>query len=181
MLEEGWNKVDGRSSAGWDGISPRLQRLIEDMKTVRTLGEQAIREGGYFSSRATLIPKKDGSSRPIQVQGLFTRCIEKAISWKLYKNTTFDSNLYGFIPKKSTHDAWKDLADTVRTEMKKKDPKDRRKVLFLDFSKAYNLLNTEKLKDIIRRQQFSEYEERYLIKSLEEQKVWVGGKFYRVE
>ena len=91
-----------------------------------------------------LIPKKDGSFRPIMVLNNPLRYLEKGILETLRKSSyRNDDDIFGFRTSRSTHDAYAEVKNILLTE---KDTK----ITFLDFSKAYNTVDRALLLKIMK-------------------------------
>ena len=118
ILSHAWRLVrSNRGSPGMDGISFEaiesgigvetfLRDLARDLKD-KTYRAQPVRR--------VMIPKADGSQRPLGIPTLRDRVAQMAV--KLIIEPIFEADFcehsYGFRPKKSAHDAADDIANTL--------------------------------------------------------------------
>ena len=118
ILAHAWRVVRAnRGSPGVDGISFEaiesgkgietfLRELAQDLK-VKTYRAQPVRR--------VMIPKADGSQRPLGIPTLRDRVAQMAV--KLIIEPIFEADFcahsYGFRPRKSAHDAVDDIANTL--------------------------------------------------------------------
>ena len=101
--------VDGLSFEaieGGIGIETFLRQLAQDLKD-KTYRAQPVRR--------VMIPKADGSLRPLGIPTIRDRVVQMAV--KLIIEPIFEAdfcpNSYGFRPRKSAHDAVDDIANTL--------------------------------------------------------------------
>ena len=118
ILSHAWRLVrSNRGSPGIDGISFEaietgigvetfLKDLARDLKD-KTYRAQPVRR--------VMIPKADGSLRPLGIPTIRDRVAQMAV--KLIIEPIFEADFcahsYGFRPKKSAHDAVDDIANTL--------------------------------------------------------------------
>lgn len=118
ILSHAWRLVKAnRGSPGVDGIS---FEAIEDGIGVETLLRelaQDLKEKTYRTQpvRRVMIPKADGSLRPLGIPTIRDRVAQMAM--KLVIEPIFEADFcahsYGFRPKRSAHDAVDDIAKTL--------------------------------------------------------------------
>jgi RNA-directed DNA polymerase len=118
ILSHAWRLVKAnRGSPGVDGIS---FEAIEDGIGVETLLRelaQDLKEKTYRAQpvRRVMIPKADGSLRPLGIPTIRDRVAQMAM--KLVIEPIFEAGFcehsYGFRPKRSAHDAVDDIAKTL--------------------------------------------------------------------
>ena len=118
ILSHAWRLVrSNRGSPGMDGISFEaiesgigvetfLRDLARDLKD-KTYRAQPVRR--------VMIPKADGSQRPLGIPTLRDRVAQMAV--KLIIEPIFEADFcehsYGFRPRRSAHDAVDDIANTL--------------------------------------------------------------------
>jgi RNA-directed DNA polymerase len=126
ILSHAWRLVrSNRGSPGIDGISFEaietgigvetfLKDLARDLKD-KTYRAQPVRR--------VMIPKADGSQRPLGIPTLRDRVAQMAV--KLIIEPIFEADFcehsYGFRPKKSAHDAVDDIANALLSTVTARD------------------------------------------------------------
>ena len=118
VLNHAWRLVKAnRGSPGIDGIS---FEAIENGIGVETLLRELARDLQDKTYRAqpvrrVMIPKADGSSRPLGIPTIRDRVAQMAV--KLIIEPIFEADFYphsyGFRPKKSAHDAMDDISSAL--------------------------------------------------------------------
>ena len=116
-MQRAWQKVKAnRGAPGPDGLTLEAFEAMfaHQWPTIR----QQLLEGTYRPgpARRKLIPKPDGSQRPLGIPNVVDRLIQQAILQIL--NPIFDPHFsessYGFRPKRSAHGAIKQIQRTIR-------------------------------------------------------------------
>lgn len=143
-LCEAFKATDGNKAVGLDGVTKaqygkNLEENLEDLVS-------RIHKGSYKPQDKweNLIPKLDGSKRPIAI-GCFE---DKLIEWVVAKvleniyEPVFIRNSFGFRPNKSTDDAIKACYYSLKDNM-------RPFVVEIDFSKFFNTIPHRRLMKII--------------------------------
>ena len=118
ILSHAWRLV--RSNAGSPGIDGVTFAAIEDGEGVdgflRELAQE-LKEKTYRAQpvKRVMIPKADGSLRPLGIPTIRDRVAQMAV--KLIIEPIFEADFcthsYGFRPKRSAHDAVDDIADAL--------------------------------------------------------------------
>jgi RNA-directed DNA polymerase len=118
ILSHAWRLVrDNRGSPGVDGMS---FEFIESGKGVETFLRdlaRSLQDKTYRAQpvRRVMIPKADGSQRPLGIPTIRDRVAQMAV--KLIIEPIFEADFcphsYGFRPKRSAHGAVDDIANTL--------------------------------------------------------------------
>jgi RNA-directed DNA polymerase len=109
ILARAWQEV--RSNAGAAGVDGQTIGDIERRGVAGFLGELAreLREGRYRprAARRVMIPKADGSERPLGIPSVRDRVVQAAAKVVLEPifEADFRASSYGFRPKRSAHQA----------------------------------------------------------------------------
>lgn len=120
ILSHAWNLVrSNKGSAGIDGVSFEAIEAGEGVSAFLADLEEALRERTYKPSsvKRVLIPKPDGTQRPLGIPTIRDRVAQMAV--KLVIEPIFEADFcdssYGFRPGRSAHDAVDDVSDTLRS------------------------------------------------------------------
>ena len=117
-----------------EGVELFLERLTEDVKN-RTYRPMPVRR--------VMIPKPDGSQRPLGIPTIRDRVVQMAV--KLVIEPIFEADFcecsYGFRPKRSAHDAVDDVADALH--------KGYSLVIDADLSKYFDTIPHAKLMAVV--------------------------------
>ncbi len=127
VLNHAWRLVKAnRGSPGVDGISfeaiengigveTLLRELARDLQDKTYRAQPVRRTPGVLASRRVMIPKADGSLRPLGIPTIRDRVAQMTV--KLIIEPIFEADFcphsYGFRPKKSAHDAVDDIANAL--------------------------------------------------------------------
>ena len=118
ILSHAWRLVKAnKGSPGVDGISFEAIENGEGIETFLRELAQDLKDKTYRAQpvRRVMIPKGDGSLRPLGIPTIRDRVAQMAM--KLIIEPIFEAgfcaNSYGFRPEKSAHDAVDDIANTL--------------------------------------------------------------------
>lgn len=118
ILSHAWRLVRAnKGSPGVDGISFEAIEGGIGVETLLREVAQDLKDKTYRAQpvRRVMIPKADGSLRPLGIPTIRDRVAQMAV--KLITEPIFEAdfcvNSYGFRPKKSAHDAVDDIANTL--------------------------------------------------------------------
>ena len=118
ILSHAWRLVKAnRGSPGVDGMSFEAIESGEGIETLLRDLAQDLKDKTYRAQpvRRVMIPKADGSLRPLGIPTIRDRVAQMAV--KLVIEPIFEADFcahsYGFRPKKSAHDAVDDIANTL--------------------------------------------------------------------
>ena len=147
-----WLNVDPGKSCGPDGVHPSFLKTLkpwkgEDRKKILNVIRSSLVKVDFFASRPALVPKPNSEEkRPIQVLNVPLRLLEKSLLRQVVNPDLlqYKDHHYGFMPGKSTHDAYKKLESVLKDQSINKE-----QILFVDFSKAYNSVKHRKLIEIV--------------------------------
>lgn len=143
-LSEAFKALDGSKALGIDGISKQeYGKALED--NLSNLVER-IHKGSYKpqAKREVLIPKADGSKRPLAIGCFEDKMVEWVVS-KILENVyepQFIRNSFGFRPNKSAHQAINAIYKTL------KDNK-RPHVVEIDFARFFNTIPHRKMMKVL--------------------------------
>jgi RNA-directed DNA polymerase len=120
ILSHAYNLVRAnKGSAGIDGVTFEAIEKNEGATAFIAELEEALRNKTYKPDpvKRVMIPKKDGSQRPLGIPTIRDRMAQMAV--KLVIEPIFEADFcktsYGFRPKKSVHDAVDDVAYAMNT------------------------------------------------------------------
>ena len=118
VLNHAWRLVKAnRGSPGIDGVSFEAIESGIGVETLLRDLAQDLKEKTYRAQpvRRVMIPKADGSQRPLGIPTIRDRIAQMAV--KLLIEPIFEAdfcpNSYGFRPRKSAHEAVDDIANTL--------------------------------------------------------------------
>ncbi|MFV2082339.1 MAG: group II intron reverse transcriptase/maturase [bacterium] len=120
ILGHAYNLVrSNKGSAGIDGMTFEAIEAGEGVAAFLAELEEVLRERTYKPSpvKRVLIPKPDGTKRPLGIPTIRDRVAQMAL--KLVIEPIFEAdfcdNSYGFRPGRSAHDAVDDVSDALRS------------------------------------------------------------------
>jgi len=146
LLRHAYNLV--RSNKGAPGIDGVSFAAIEAEEGVEKLLEglaEEVKNRTYrpLPVRRVMIPKPDGSQRPLGIPTIRDRVVQMAV--KIVIEPIFEADFcdcsYGFRPKRSAHDAMDDISDAMR--------KGHREVIDADLSKYFDTIPHAKLMAVV--------------------------------
>jgi group II intron reverse transcriptase/maturase len=146
LLQHAYNLVRSKKGApGIDGVSFEAIEAEEGIETFLEGLAEEVKNKTYQpqSVRRVMIPKSDGSQRPLGIPTIRDRVVQMAM--KLMIEPIFEADFcecsYGFRPKRSAHDAVDDVADTLR--------KGYSQVIDADLSKYFDTIPHAKLMAVV--------------------------------
>ncbi len=146
ILSHAYNLVRSkRGSAGIDGITFEDIEADEGVSAYLAELEEELKSKTYKPSpvKRVMIPKADGSERPLGIPTIRDRVAQMAV--KLVIEPIFEAdfcgNSYGFRPKKSAHDAIDDIAYALN--------RGYTKVIDADLSKYFDTIPHDKLLTVV--------------------------------
>lgn len=145
MLEEQYWQLNGKKAVGIDKVTKAAygESLEENIKSLL----QKIRRNTYKPkpARITMIPKEDGSTRPLAISCLEDKLVQLSVSTILSKiyEPLFLPCSYGFRSGQSCHDALKALSKSAFHNM-------RGAIVEIDIRKYFNTIPHEELMKILR-------------------------------
>ena len=143
-LNLAWKRVRAnKGAAGIDGIT--VDDFVAHFKAVGNDIVETIRQGHYqpLPVRRVHIPKSDGGQRGLGVPTVFDRVIQQATAQAIGPifDETFSEFSYGFRPKRSQHDAVRQLQSYVK--------EGRRIAVDVDLSKFFDRVNHDFLMSLL--------------------------------
>jgi len=107
-----------KGAPGIDGVSFEAIEAVEGIEQFLTKLAEEVKNRTYrpMPVRRVMIPKPDGSQRPLGIPTIRDRVVQMAV--KLMMEPIFEADFcdcsYGFRPKRSAHDAIDDVVDALR-------------------------------------------------------------------
>ena len=145
-LNAAWKRVrSNKGAAGIDGIT--IDGFVAYFKDIGSTLVQSIRTGDYqpYPVKRVYIRKADGGERALGIPTVFDRVIQQAIAQVI--GPIFDADFsefsYGFRPKRSQHDAVKQLQGYIETG--------KRIAVDVDLSKFFDRVNHDLLMTLLGR------------------------------
>jgi RNA-directed DNA polymerase len=145
-LTAAWKRVrSNKGAAGIDGIS--INDFVAHFKGIGQTLVQSIRTGDYqpYPVKRVYIRKPDGGERALGIPTVFDRVIQQAIAQII--GPIFDADFsdfsYGFRPKRSQHDAVKQLQSYIE--------RGKRIAVDVDLSKFFDRVNHDLLMTLLGR------------------------------
>lgn len=145
-LNTAWKRVrSNKGAAGIDGIT--IDDFVAHFKDIGSTLVQSIRTGDYqpYPVKRVYIRKADGGERALGIPTVFDRVIQQAIAQVI--GPIFDADFsefsYGFRPKRSQHDAVKQLQGYIKTG--------KRIAVDVDLSKFFDRVNHDLLMTLLGR------------------------------
>ena len=145
-LNAAWKRVrSNKGAAGIDGIT--IDDFVAYFKGIGQSLVQSIRVGDYqpYPVKRVFIRKPDGGERALGIPTVFDRVIQQAIAQVI--GPIFDANFsdfsYGFRPKRSQHDAVKQLQGYIESG--------KRIAVDVDLSKFFDRVNHDLLMTLLGR------------------------------
>ena len=146
ILNHAWKRVRAnRGSAGIDGITFKDIEEKEGRDVFLLNLQEALKQKNYRPKpvRRVMIPKPDGSLRPLGIPTIRDRVAQMAV--KIIIEPIFEADFcdssYGFRPKRSAHDAVDDITLTLR--------RGYTKVIDADLSKYFDTIPHSKLMAVV--------------------------------
>ena len=153
-----FSKINARSASGPDGVGSRTLKLCCDSLSgvYCTLFNRSFREGRvpkiWKTSTIVPVPKKKTVSqlndyRPVALTSVPMKCAERIVLRKLREQTSHcqDSLQFAYTAKRNTQDAILTLLHSLYQHLDQ--PKTYARLLFIDFSSAFNTLQPHLLID----------------------------------
>lgn len=169
LLQEQYQKLDGRKAIGIDGISKADygNQLDANLETLI----RRIRNGTYKPkpSRLVEIPKEDGSMRPLAISCTEDKLVQSAVYAILNEiyEPIFLPCSYGFRPNRSCHDA-------LKAHMQQANKNRHGAVVEIDISQYFNTIPHAVLEDILMKK-ISDKRFLTLLKALIKAPIQVGS------
>lgn len=118
ILSHAWQRVKANGgSPGIDGLTFEVIERTEGVERYLSALGRSLQDKTYRADpvRRVMIPKADGSQRPLGIPTIRDRVVQMA--WKLVVEPIFEADFcehaYGFRPQKSAHDAIDTIAQAL--------------------------------------------------------------------